>query len=116
MAAKKKSPDIQVAQNILVGTFRKENAEWIKEPMIVPPNATDDFIKSRIFTIRGVQVILDRDLAMLYGVPAKRVNEQVKRNAERFPDDFMFRLTKEECLRSQIATLESLGTDPKNLI
>jgi hypothetical protein len=67
--------------------------------------ATDDFIKSRIFTIRGVQVMLDRDLAMLYGVPAKRVNEQVKRNAERFPEDFMFRLTKEECLRSQIATL-----------
>lgn len=67
--------------------------------------ATDDFIRSRIFTIRGVQVMLDRDLAALYGVPAKRVNEQVKRNAERFPEDFMFRLTKEECLRSQIATL-----------
>ena len=67
--------------------------------------SADDFIKSRIFTVRGVQVMLDRDLAMLYGVPAKRVNEQVKRNAERFPEDFMFRLTKEECLRSQIATL-----------
>ena len=67
--------------------------------------ATDAFIKSRIFTIRGVQVMLDRDLAVLYGVPAKRLNEQVKRNVERFPEDFMFRLTKEECLRSQIATL-----------
>jgi len=67
--------------------------------------ATDDFIKSRIFTIRGVQVMLDRDLAILYGVDVKRINEQVKRNAERFPGDFMFRLTKEECLRSQIATL-----------
>ena len=65
----------------------------------------DDFIKSRIFTIRGVQVMLDRDLAALYGVEVKRINEQVKRNAERFPEDFMFRLTKEECLRSQIATL-----------
>ena len=63
---------------------------------IVTKDIDDDFIKSRIFTIRGVQVMLDRDLAMLYGVPAKRVNEQVKRNAERFPDDFMFRLTKEE--------------------
>ena len=72
---------------------------------IVARDIDDNFIKSRIFTIRGVQVMLDRDLAMLYGVPAKRVNEQVKRNAERFPDDFMFRLTKEECLRSQIATL-----------
>ena len=75
-------------------------------PAPVTPAAIDDgFIKSRIFTIRGVQVMLDRDLAMLYGVDVKRINEQVKRNAERFPDDFMFRLTKEECLRSQIATL-----------
>ena len=65
----------------------------------------DDFIRSRIFTIRGVQVMLDRDLATLYGVDPKRINEQVKRNAERFPEDFMFRLTKDECLRSQIATL-----------
>ena len=49
--------------------------------------------------------MLDRDLAVLYGVDPKRINEQVKRNIERFPEDFMFRLTKEECLRSQIATL-----------
>ena len=79
--------------------------ETVGKVDIVTKDIDDDFIKSRIFTIRGVQVMLDRDLAMLYGVPAKRVNEQVKRNAERFPDDFMFRLTKEECLRSQIATL-----------
>jgi len=65
----------------------------------------DDFIKSRIFTIRGVQVMLDQDLATLYGVDQKRINEQVKRNAESFPEDFMFRLTKDECSRSQIATL-----------
>lgn len=71
--------------------------------MALPEN--DDFIRSRILTIRGVQVMLDRDLAMLYGVDAKRINEQVKRNIERFPEDFMFRLTKDECLRSQIATL-----------
>ncbi len=74
-------------------------------PMPAPVAIDDGFIKSRILTIRGVQVMLDRDLAMLYGVDVKRINEQVKRNAERFPDDFMFRLTKEECLRSQIATL-----------
>ncbi len=67
----------------------------------------DDFIRSRIHTIRGVQVMLDRDLAMLYGVDVKRINEQVKRNIERFPEDFMFRLTKNECLRSQIATLNA---------
>ena len=54
------------------------------------------FIKSRIFTIRGVQVMLDRDLASLYGVETKRLNEQVKRNGERFPSAFMFPLSAEE--------------------
>ena len=63
------------------------------EPM--PVNG-DDFIKSRIFTIRGVQVMLDRDLADLYGVPTKRLNEQVKRNKNRFPANFMFQLSKPE--------------------
>ena len=50
-------------------------------------------------------MILDRDLAMLYGVETKALNQAVKRNIERFPDDFMFQLTKEECSRSQIVTL-----------
>jgi len=54
---------------------------------------------------KGQQVMLDRDLATLYGVETKRLNEQVKRNIKRFPENFMFHLTKEECLRSQIATL-----------
>ena len=49
--------------------------------------------------------MLNRDLATLYGVETKRLNEQVKRNIKRFPEDFMFQLTKDECLRSQIATL-----------
>ena len=62
-------------------------------------------IAGRIMQIRGIPVMLDRDLAELYGVDVKRLNEQVKRNAERFPPDFMFQLTKDECLRSQIATL-----------
>ncbi len=63
-------------------------------------------IHSKILWIRNQKVILDRDLAMLYGVPTKRFNEAVKRNNERFPEDFMFQLTKEEALRSQIATLK----------
>ena len=63
-------------------------------------------IEERIFTIRGMQVMIDKDLALLYGVETKRLNEQVKRNIERFPEDFMFQLTMEECLRSQIATLK----------
>ena len=49
--------------------------------------------------------MLNRDLATLYGVETKRLNEQVRRNIKRFPEDFMFQLTKDECLRSQIATL-----------
>ena len=49
--------------------------------------------------------MLDRDLAELYGVETKRLNEQVKRNIECFPEDFMFQLTKEECSKSQFATL-----------
>ena len=64
-------------------------------------------IEERIFTIRGKQVMIDKDLALLYGVETKRLNEQVKRNIERFPEDFMFQLTMEECLRSQIATLNT---------
>src|SRR5208283_4605525 len=63
-------------------------------------------VESRILFLRGRKVLLDSDLADLYRVTVKRLNEQVKRNAERFPDDFMFRLTPEETrlLRSQIAT------------
>ncbi len=56
----------------------------------------DDFIKSRIFTIRGVQVIADRDLASLYGVSTGALNQAVKRNKDRFPDRFMFQLSETE--------------------
>ena len=70
----------------------------------------DISIESLIHTIRGERVMFDSDLAMLYGVTTSRLNEQVKRNINRFPDDFMFQLTKEEwnALRSQIATLGDL--------
>jgi phage regulator Rha-like protein len=63
-------------------------------------------VESRILVLREQRVILDTDLAELYGVPVKRLNEQVKRNQERFPADFMFRLSAEESesLRSQDAT------------
>ena len=72
-------------------------------------------IKTLIRIIRGVEVILDSDLAMLYGVENKRLNEQVKRNITRFPDDFMFQLNTEETknLKSQIAT-SSWGGKRKN--
>ena len=63
-------------------------------------------IRRKIYIIRGKQVMIDIDLAELYQVELKRLNEQVKRNSERFPDDFMFQLSKEEYenLKSQIAT------------
>ena len=64
-------------------------------------------VENCIFTIRGVQVMLDSDLAKFYGIETKRINEQVKRNPDRFPEDFVFQLTKEEVefSRSQNATL-----------
>ncbi|GHT22859.1 hypothetical protein FACS189464_4300 [Bacteroidia bacterium] len=63
-------------------------------------------IHSKIHEVRGLQVILDRDLADMYGIENKRLKEQVRRNIERFPDDFMFELTSQEWinLRSQFAT------------
>ena len=66
--------------------------------------------ESLIRVIRGQQVMLDRDLAELYGVETRRLNEQVKRNIERFPEDFMFQLTKEEFenWKSQFATSNSI--------
>ena len=81
-----------------------------------------EIIQNLIFTIRGMQVMIDEDLAEIYGVELKRLNEQVKRNIDRFPEQFRFQLTKEEyettrsqikaiqyksqVLRSQFATLE----------
>ncbi|MBD5227263.1 MAG: ORF6N domain-containing protein [Bacteroidales bacterium] len=65
-------------------------------------------VENLIHIIRGQQVMIDSDLARLYGVETKRLNEQVKRNIDRFPEDFMFQLTKSESedSRSQIATLK----------
>jgi len=65
---------------------------------------TQEYIKYKIYKIRDTQVMLDSDLAELYGVPTKRLNEQVKRNKDRFPDDFRLQLTKKEfdILKSQI--------------
>ena len=70
-----------------------------------------DKISSMIRTIRGQKVILDFDLARIFGIPTFRFNEAVKRNRERFPSDFLFQLTAQEAesLRSQIATLKQAG-------
>jgi hypothetical protein len=60
--------------------------------MLIP----DEVVMNKIIIIRGIKVTVDRDLAELYGVTTKRLNEQVKRNRKRFPEDFMFQLTQEE--------------------
>jgi len=67
-------------------------------------------IESMILTVRGQRVMLDSDLASIYGVPTKRLNEQFKRNRDRFPEDFAFQLSAEEVtnLKSQIATSSSV--------
>ena len=77
------------------------------EALTVPDTGVADSIRSRILTIRSVRVMLDRDLAELYGVAVAQLNRQVKRNKERFPDDFMFQLTRDECSRCQIGILNS---------
>ena len=81
-------------------------------------NVTTQIIEDKIFTIRGVQVMLDKDLAELYGVETKVLNQAWKRNIERFPEDFCFQLTKEEVdiLRSQIATLNSENISSRSQI
>ena len=74
--------------------------------MTALPGPNPDAISLRITTVRGQRVLLDADLAALYGVETKRFNEAVKRNLAKFPSDFMFMLSAEEfsALRSQFAT------------
>ena len=79
-----------------------------------------EIIRSKIYEIRGQRVMLDRDLAQMYGVETKVLNQAVRRNLERFPEDFMFELTKDEynaleiSSRSQIVTLNNKrGTNIK---
>lgn len=70
-----------------------------------------ELVRSKIYEIRGQKVMLDRDLAMLYGIETKVLKQAVKRNLKRFPSDFMFELTPDEveCLRSQIVTSNGRG-------
>jgi len=72
-------------------------------------------ITTLIMTVRGKRVILDADLARIYGVPTRRLNEQVRRNTDRFPPDFAFVLTEQEVadLKSQIATSSYKANRPQ---
>lgn len=78
----------------------------------MPNRIAVEVIATRILELRGKKVMLDRDLAKLYGVNTKRLNEQVRRNTKRFPEDFMFQLSWEEIefLRSHFATLNSTSS------
>lgn len=68
-----------------------------------------EVIEGKILLIRGKKIMLDSELAVLYGVETKQLTRQVRRNIDRFPNDFMFQLTKEEFLRCQIGTSKSGG-------
>jgi len=74
---------------------------------------TDEKVISKIYLVRGQKIMLDRDLAEMYGVETRRLNEQVKRNAERFPPSFMFKLTEEEAAimvsQNAIPSKQALG-------
>ncbi len=67
-------------------------AKASKKPFLIP----DEVVLNKILLLRGKKVMVDKDIAELYGVSTKRLNEQVKRNKKRFPDDFMFQLTQDE--------------------
>ena len=88
---------------------KKKDIEKVESAPLQPLENIENLIQ----VIRGKQVILDRDLARLYGVETKRLNQQVQRNIERFPEDFMFQLSKEEAelSRSQFATLNADSKD-----
>lgn len=93
-----------------------------KKTGVIPVDLREMDLESLVYIIRGQQVMIDSDLAMIYGYEVKALNQQVKRNIERFPEDFMFRLTEEEVperLRSQNVTLnekeDKRGTHRKYL-
>ena len=76
--------------------MKTEERKRIETKEVVVCDQIGDSIENRIITIRGVQVILDRDLAELYGVETKRLNQQANRNKDRFPQRFRFQLSKDE--------------------
>lgn len=104
----KKQKDIDSSSNELVANCDlKDNKELVTSC----ERLSVDNVRSHIYTVRGVEVMIDNELALLYGVETKRLNESVKRNIGRFPERFMFQLTSEELesLRSQFATTNRDG-------
>lgn len=103
MAGNKKSDKLEVAScdlqeksKVTNRDLKEKNELTILDADAQFPISSSDYIQNYIYVIRGQQVILDRDLARLYQVETSQMNRQVKRNIERFPEDFRFQLTKEE--------------------
>ena len=109
---KESEPKNEVITNCDNQQFAVANSCLGKRPIGPSGDLKNINIESLIRTIRGQKVMVDFDLAMLYGVKTKALNQSVKRNIKRFPDDFMFQLTKEEwdVLRSQIVTTKQYVT------
>ncbi len=109
MAKKSKNKDTEVITNSFLESDQRSSGDN-QQLAVTNCDLKNINIESLIHTIRGQKVMLDSDLAMLYGVETRALNQAVKRNLRRFPDDFMFHVTKEEwhALRSQIVTLEDL--------
>jgi hypothetical protein len=98
-----------LAETGLTGSRQRGLSHWNKENAMKTDIIPQQIIESRIYMIKDKRVMLDKDLAMLYGVETKVLNQAVKRNIHRFPDDFMFQLNQEEATklsRSQIVTLK----------
>ena len=97
--------------------MEQDKRDFVQEPAQNQSRLSLSDIQSHIFQIRDVQVMLDRDLATYYKVETGQLNRQVKRNIKRFPDDFMFQLTKEEwnSLKCQIGTSNTRGGDRRAL-
>lgn len=112
---KKKIVDIEISTTN--NTEMVTNCDHLV-PVVQNLHLEQQNIEQLIYVIRGFQVMLDSDLAMLYGVETKVLNQAVKRNINRFPDDFMFQLTQEEAIgsRSQIVTLNGKETTSRSQI
>ncbi len=109
--AKKNTEPIAIGDHLQTFTndeHLKQETSNSKGVIAICDNLPQNAVETRILTIRGAQVMLDRDLAELYGVPTYRLNEQVKRNIKRFPERFRFQLTSEE-IKGLIMLIPSRG-------
>ena len=110
--AKKNTEPIAIGDHLQTFTndeHLKQETSNSKGVIAICDNLPQNAVETRIITIRGAQVMLDRDLAELYGVPTYRLNEQVKRNIKRFPERFRFQLTSEE-IKGLIANNDRLSS------